>query len=177
MTNITKLQVPSGAVYDKLDLEILEAQHKYGFVRHCEQPFTLKSGIKSNVYVFGREDLTDHPDLLWLVGRKMCIVLTEKLETFSHQQVCMIGIPTAGTPFAQAASMVSFQENFTINRYTDDCGGQHEPLHICFRIMKEMTKSHGAHGGWINGKPNEFQHYVLVDNVATNGASKQEATG
>ena len=41
--------------------------------------------------------------------------------------------------------------------------------------MKEVPKDHGAHKGWINGNPNPKHSYWLVDNVATNGASKPEA--
>jgi orotate phosphoribosyltransferase len=172
-----KLELPSGGVYTAADLALLIRMNEVQFVSHSDEPFTLKSGIKSHVYVRGREDLTDHPDLLWQVGRKICQVLTDELKGIlaDHKQVCLIGIPTAGTPFAQAASMVSLSEGFTIGHHTDDCGGKHGPMNICFRVMKEMTKQHGTHGGWINGKPNPFQHYILVDNVATNGASKPEA--
>jgi orotate phosphoribosyltransferase len=171
----TQLQTPSGTVFVKQDLLLLQTMHEAGFVRHQKEPFRLKSGVMSQVYVFGREDLTDNPKLLRMVGEKICQVLTKRLRVSPHLQVCLIGIPTAGTPFAQAASMVSYSEGYPINRYHEDCGGDRGTLDLCFRIMKEVTKAHGAHGGWINGKPNEGQSYVLVDNVATNGASKPEA--
>jgi orotate phosphoribosyltransferase len=171
------LTVPSGVEYTDLDVRLLLRMREVGFVQYSDKPFTFKSGIRSNVYVYGREDLTENPDLLWMVGQKMCLVLTEQLRVPSHQQVCLIGIPTAGTPFAQAASMVSLREDFNINRYTDDCGGQHHPMPICFQIMKEKPKDYGAHKGWINGKADDqWKHYVLVDNVATNGDTKIEAT-
>lgn len=137
--------------------------HEVGFVRYSETPFLLKSGIESNVYVFGRQDLTDNPRMTWLVGEKLAdLVMNSKYE--EDKQVCLLGIPTAGTPFAQAASMASYCD------HTKQPGGHP----ICFRIMKEALKNHGATKGWINGEPRNDQSYWLIDNVATNGASKPE---
>jgi len=163
MTDITNLQVPSGVSYKPFDIELLKAMFEAGFIKHSETPFTLKSGIQSNVYVFGREDLTDNPNLEWLIGQKITRLLTETA-TPEDKQVCLIGIPTAGTPFAQTAAMVSWYLQCFVNSRP-----------VCHRIMKEVPKDHGAHKGWINGKPKPNHSYWLVDNVATNGASKLEA--
>jgi orotate phosphoribosyltransferase len=143
--------------------------HEAEFIKYSRTPFTLKSGIKSNVYVYGREDLTDNPNLEWLVGEKLCDVLVSNA-TPTDQQVCLIGIPTAGTPFAQAAAMASVANPATSLSHRQPNG---KP--ICHRIMKEVPKDHGAHKGWINGEPKLAHSYWLVDNVATNGASKPEA--
>ncbi len=159
-----QFQTPSGLWYNPFDLLVLREMHEAGFIKHSDTPFTLKSGIKSNVYVFGREDLTDSPKLEWMVGTKLCDIV-HQAATEADQQVCLIGIPTAGTPFAQAAAMVSYHDN------TKQPNGQP----VCHRIMKEQPKDHGAHKGWINGKPKPTHSYWLVDNVATNGASKPEA--
>lgn len=69
--DITKLETPSGGWFDSFDLHLLKMMHDVGFIKHNDTPFTLKSGIKSNVYVFGREDLTDNPGLEWLIGSKL----------------------------------------------------------------------------------------------------------
>lgn len=57
-----KIEVPSGKVFYEEDINILRLMAEYGFVCYSKTPFKLKSGIMSNVYVFGREDLTDNPD-------------------------------------------------------------------------------------------------------------------
>ena len=65
------MKVPSGQVFSTLDLQLLPLMAKYKFIDWRDAAFKLKSGIESHVYVFGREDVTDHPDLEWLLGRKM----------------------------------------------------------------------------------------------------------
>lgn len=155
------MQVPSGAVYERQDLAILLEMAKCGFVRHSEIPIKFKSGILSNVYVFGREDLTDNPQLEWLAGAKIASIVYDN--THDTRQPCLIGIPTAGNALAQAAAMVSFQ----LHRLW---------LPIAHRVMREQLKQHGAHSTWVNGRPDlGRQQYWMVDNVATNGKSKQEA--
>ena len=73
---------------------------------------------------------------------------------------CLIGIPTAGTAFAQAAALASLGSTSI----------------ICHRIMRETLKGHGVHHAWVNGKPDSMSHcYWLIDNVATNGDSRLEA--
>lgn len=157
------MQVPSGAVYGKQDLAILLDMAKFGFVRHSETPFKLKSGVPSNVYVFGREDLTDNPQLEWHVGTKIAGIVYDN--THDARQPCLIGIPTAGNALAQAAAMVSFQ----LHRLS---------LPIAHRVMREQLKQHGAHSTWVNGRPDlKRQRYWIVDNVATDGGSKKEAAG
>jgi len=163
------MKTPSGQIYDRMDLYILDMMAKYGFIRHQEQMFKLKSGVLSHVYVFGREDVTDHPDFEWLLGRKISLCIGEN--TISEdKQPCLIGIPTAGTALAQAAAMVSFTE--AIRRPTG------ERIRICHRVMKEAQKAtHGANPTWVNGKPQPNIHtYWTVDNVVTDGGSKLEAT-
>ena len=156
------MQVPSGEVYGKQDLAILLDMAKFGFVRYSETPFKLKSGILSNVYVFGREDLTDNPQLEWLVGAKIASIVYNHTHNLDNRQPCLIGIPTAGNALAQAAAMVSFQ----LHRLS---------LPIAHRVMLEQLKQHGAHSTWVNGKPNlNRQRYWMVDNVATDGKSKLE---
>ncbi len=156
------MQVPSGRIFTADDLIILRAMVSIGFVQHREQPFTLKSGIQSNVYVFGREEMTDNPVMEVMVGEKIGRLISQ-VAVPEDREICLIGIPTAGTPFAQATAMACCNKLFVNDRP------------IVHRQMKEVTKQHGAHPGWIVGRPREDQSYWLVDNVATNGASKPEA--
>jgi orotate phosphoribosyltransferase len=160
------MQVPSGIVYTTADLDLLLEMASVGFVRHSETQFKLKSGIMSNVYVFGREDLTDHPELEWLIGRKIAQVVYGDFWTYESEQQCLIGIPTAGNALAQAAAMASVEVR---KKYSPKMPS------IAHRIMREQLKQHGAHQGWVNGRPDARQHYWLVDNVATDGQSKLEA--
>jgi orotate phosphoribosyltransferase len=156
------MKVPSGRVFTELDLTIFRLMVECGFIKQQKEPVTLKSGIPSHVYVFGREDITDHPDLEWLIGRKIALVVQENSSPTGGQP-CLIGIPTAGTAIAQAASMVSYAEKIFINGH-----------YICHRVMKEALKSHGTHPAWVNGSPQPSHDYWDVDNVVTDGASKIE---
>lgn len=163
------MEVPSGRIFSDLDIRRLNLFARYGFIRWSESPFTLKSGVESHVYVFGREDLTDHPDLEWLVGRKIAeLVLQNAGERDDQKQQCLIGLPTAGTALAQTGAMVNWQWQ---RLWEDD-----KPPRIIHRIMREELKTHGAHPDWVNGKPETEAHtYWTIDNVVTDGSTKLEA--
>ncbi len=159
------MQVPSGRTYAPFDVEVLRRLAVYRFLAHRDQPFKLKSGIMSNVYVFGREDLTDHPDLEWLIGGRICRDIWANTQPGDRQH-CLIGFPTAGTALAQSAAMASWQLVMA---------GGAEGSVICHRVMREALKSHGAHPSWVNGDPDPERHtYWGVDNVATDGQTKIE---
>ena len=158
------MQVSSGVTFDKLDVQIITDMAEYGFVRYSEEPFKLKSGILSHVYVFGREDLTDHPELEWSLGKKIAQAVVQHHQP-DDRLPCLIGIPTAGTALAQAAAMVSWKERIL----TPDGHW------LCHRIMREALKEHGAHRKWVNGDPSDLYTFWTVDNVVTDGASKFEA--
>ncbi len=159
------MQVPSGREFDRADLDIVRRMGEVGLVEYRDEPFTLVSGIQSHVYVNGRQDLTDHPDLVWKVGRKLAEVVYEHTHGHIWAQ-CLIGVPVVGRTFAQAASMASVQLR----------GESHERLlPIFFRVMRESKKQHGAHQKWIEGDYTPSHRYWLVDNVATNGESKLKA--
>ena len=159
------MQVPSGREFDRADLDIVRRMGEVGLVEHRDEPFRLVSGVESHVYVNGRQDLTDHPDLVWKVGRKLAEVVYG--ETHGHIWAqCLIGVPVVGRTFAQAASMASVQLR----------GESPERLlPISFRVMREQKKQHGGHQKWIEGDCNFSHRYWLVDNVATNGENKLKA--
>ena len=153
---------------DTLDTRIFQKFGQYNVVRWSDERISLRSGGESHVYVSGREDFTDHPDLLEFLGLKMAVLVSEQ-SMDTNRQPCCIGIPTAGPALAQAASMVSQQEKkdpYSRVRRT-----------VCFRTMREVVKSHGLHAdSWMNGVADVEHHtYWLVDNAITTGASVQEA--
>lgn len=158
------MQVPSGRYLTLFDSVVLRAMHNAGFVRRSDEPFILKSGIPSHVYVFGREDLTESPPLMSLVGTKICQLLLN--QPCTGQRHCLIGIPVAGGVLAVAGALMSNE--------SADCG-YYGPDVDC-RTMREVKKGHGAHQTWVTGKPDLERHtYWLIDNVATDGQSKIEA--
>ena len=165
------MQTPSGAVYTEADLDLLRAMHRVGFVKYSDEPFKLKSGIMSNVYVFGREDFTDNPDFADRLGRKLADVVYANI--FDERQPCLIGLPTAGTGLAAAASQASLY----MSRERPLVEMDLRPL-IAYRIMREQLKAHGSgqhRGTWVNGRPDLLRHqYWIVDNVATDGKTKIE---
>ena len=159
------MKVPSGEIFSENDIELLKLMAKYGFVRWSEEQFKLKSGIMSHVYVFGREDLTDHPELLVAVGRKISERVHKMIESSGDKrQPCLIGIPIAGIPLATAGSLY------------DAVNNRNPAKGICYRIMRQKLKAHGAHHNWIDGRPDFKKHlYIAIDNVITDGGSKIEA--
>lgn len=164
------MELPSGRTLGTLDFVILELMAEYGFIRWSEQLIHFSS-VDSHVYVGGREDFTDHPDLQWALGRKIArLVLANAHVRQDQKQQCLIGIPTAGTPLAQAAVMV----DFSIRRESSD--NAREKPRIIYRIMREALKAHGVHPDWVNGKADPLKHtYWTVDNTVTNGRSKLDA--
>lgn len=165
---VGSLDVPSGKVFNRLDLKIAMAMARHDSVEVLEKSIFGVSGIELQSYVHLREDLTDHADFLWLVGRKLAQFfsrLAETAEIFQQaasegKQLCLIGVPVAGIPLAQAASMVSQGESV----YFGD-----QP--ICFRLMRQELKKHGADKAWINGRPGKHHFYCLIDNAITTGTS------
>jgi len=149
--------------YEK-DLRLVRQMAQHGFIRHVDTPFRLNSGIESRVYVFGREDMTDNPAFEHAAGQAIANAVWGAMRdmTGGLRQSCLIGIPTAGTAFAQATAMASLGSTSV----------------VCHRIMRETPKDHGAkeHQRWVNGKPDPDKHcYWLVDNVVTSGKSMLEA--
>jgi len=162
------MQVPSGRRLSREDTKLLRLMAEYGFVRHSETPFKLKSGVMSHVYVFGRDDLTDNPELEYAVGLRIADTIVDEIDTTGDtRKSVLIGLPTAGTPLAQAAAMVQrFRQMNTMRDL---------PV-IAHRIMREKLKGdHGVHNTWVNGKPDLGRHlYWAVDNVVTDGGTKVE---
>jgi orotate phosphoribosyltransferase len=162
------MQVPSGQVYDADDMSLLYLMAEHKFVVYSDEQFTLKSKIKSHVYVLGREDMTDNTELECLVGLKVARIVYGHTDVDETRRQILIGIPTAGNAIAQAGAMMSLQALKQHGIWT------RQP--IGHRIMREQLKQYGAHQTWVNGKPDLENHrYWMVDNVATDGKTKLEA--
>lgn len=159
------MKVPSGEIFSDEDIELLKLMAKHGFVSWNEEPIKLKSGVMSHVYIRGREDLTDHPDLLVAVGRKVSEKVHHMMERDNDKrQPCLIGIPVAGIPLATAGSLFDATHSKNLTQA------------ICYRIMRQKIKEHGANHNWVDGKPDFEKHrYIAIDNVITDGGSKFEA--
>lgn len=134
-----------------------------GFITHdSDRSFRLHSRIDSHVYVHGRQETTEHPGFLALIGRKIANAIWAECGCGrDNRQPCAIGVPDAATPLAVAASVVSFLER----------RGRRGSW-IASRVMHKQQKHHGAHRRWVDGEPNHERHtYFLLDNTITSGRS------
>ena len=159
----SQMKVPSGREFDSYDVRFVQFAVQYGLIRgHMKPVFGTRSGEKTRVYVGGRNDLTDHPDFEWLVGRVIAAcVLEDAQKREDTKQQCLIGIPTAGTPLAQAAATVSYHFH-----------GRVHPPRIIHRVMRETLKTHAMHFGWMNGEPDSGHSYGVGDNTVHDADSK-----
>lgn len=137
---------------------------RYGMLVWTDEPFTLKSGVPSNIYFHGREDVTDNRQLMVKCGQKLGQILGEQIGTSAKQPI-LIGVPTAANGFA--ASITHWRRNaFGV----PEAG---------FRVMREVQKEHGAtghKGHWVNGRPDIAAHdYATIENVVTSGGSLRQA--
>lgn len=158
------MEAPSGRILMREDLELIQEMYHCGFVRYLDKPVILSSGKESFFYIGGREDLTDNPRFSWLVGRKVAqTICCSYHQLSSRRPVCAIGIPTAGTSIAMAASLVSFGEHSRTG---------YGP--ISYRIMREKKKYYGSGvNHWVNGQYDPKYIYWFIDNVVTDGETKR----
>ncbi|MDO8577445.1 MAG: hypothetical protein Q7R55_01070 [Candidatus Wildermuthbacteria bacterium] len=150
------MKVQSGREFDSYDVRFVQLAVNYGFVRGNREPiFGTRAGSMTRVYIGGREDFTEHPDLQWLTGRIIASRIWEDAHSREDlKQQCLIGIPTVGTPLAQAAAMASY-------RLQED----NKPPRIIHHVMRESLKTHGMHHGWMNGRHDSNHTYWLLDNT------------
>ncbi len=154
------MQAPSGKIFTNYEVGLVRTMNRYGTLRYQNEPFTLQSGIKSYIYVGCREDITDHPDLEWMIGMEIAkLVNSHASKEKDSKTQCLIGVPSAGNVLAQAAAMAGAQAR---NSYRG----------FCHRIMRAQLKQYGVHTTWVDGKPMPLEHsYWLVDNALTTGGS------
>jgi len=108
--------------------------------------FTLKSGIKSPVYVDFRVTISN-PSLLKEIGQ----VLAEKAHEIGCDRLC--AIPYAGLPLGVATSIEG---------------------NIPLVYSRKEAKTYGT-GKLIEGKFEETDKILVIDDIVTDGASKIEA--
>lgn len=156
MLNIPKdirFDTPSGRRYDYDDLFLIRELAKNDSFAWSNEEVRFNSGFKCNVYLRMRNDLTENIPLLCQVGARIKSFVL-RLKRTHGPQFCLIGIPTAGTPIAQAAARESY-----------------DPYHmlesrICFRQLRtELKANHGKDNLWA-GRPELERHsYVTIENV------------
>ena len=108
--------------------------------------FTLKSGIKSPVYVEFRVTISN-PSLLKEIGK----VLADKAREIGCDRLC--AIPYAGLPLGVATSIEG---------------------NIPLVYSRKEIKTYGT-GKLIEGKFEETDKILVIDDIVTDGASKIEA--
>jgi orotate phosphoribosyltransferase len=158
------MKVPSGATYHNVDLNLMTALARVLFITWSDEPRTLASGLKSHVYVQGREDLTENPDVMELVCHKI-LHDTKKIMDAADDPRCprFIGIPHVAYGWTPALVMVDNHERIT-GRVTTNS------------IMRSALKGHSERRGkWLAGKPDKLKFRDIVfDNVVTSNGSMEE---
>jgi len=158
------ITAPSGKVFNPDEISLITALGNIGFIRYNAQPYMLKSKVESHVYVYGREELTANPHVLWSIGREICYLIRDVMDSERDgRRACLIGLPTAGTPLAEAAALVDFNEHIT-RRDT-----------LFYQMRSVLKGDHGVHNTWLVGKVDTKKHRVFrSDNVVTDGGTKFE---
>ena len=148
---------PSGRELGPRDLTILELLFRIGSITREEVPVTLSGGSVSHFYARLRKELGKDPPVSLMLGEYLADFV-RKLPTLCGPQYNLIGIPNAGRPLAQAASLADASRRpFT-------------PV-ICFTDMRsELKEGHGVDGSMWAGIP-ELDHYTYctVENASTTG--------
>lgn len=162
-------KAPSGCTLSPYFLTLLSKLEKNGTIAWSDTEVTFNSGFRSHVYFRARNDLSHNMPLLMEVAThaKEFVV---GLENTHGPQKCLIGIPTAGTQFAQAIADLSF---FDI--WNDGQLLRHPDSHICFSTMRSVIKNHGKDNMWV-GTPHLEKHtYITFENVVSTAKAMLEA--
>lgn len=159
------IDVPSGRKFTAQDLQIVEALAFIKFIEWTEEPFPLTPKSESRIYVMGRQELASHPDVGWLLGRKLARLVRSETRPTDERQPCLLGIPIAGNTFAAATSFVSCGENITTP------AGQL----VAYRLVRETPKRdrhNPKQEYYAVGRPQCTQRYWWIDNTVTDGDMK-----
>jgi len=145
--------------------ELIRHIARISMVQWSEEPVTFVSGIKSRVYVSGREELTGDTDALFVIGSAIAhaaFMNMDPVNLTARKKLILIGIPTAGTPLAVAASLA--------------WRAVMSDIRMGSRTMRTEIKAYGRaeNRRWVDGEPRDDELYYTVDNVITDGQTKLE---
>jgi len=162
---------PSGRMLSEKDLALLVALERNGTIAWSDKEIEFNSGFLSHVYFRARNDLSHNMPLLMRVATQAKEYVAA-LENTHGPQKCLIGIPTAGTQFAQAIADLSYFEasndGYLLSRP--------ESL-ICFSTMRSVLKDHGKDNMWV-GKPDLTKHtHITFENVVSTAKAMLQAFG
>ncbi len=152
-----KFRAPSGQILDYYDLFLIQEMEANRTIEWSDKEVTFNSGFQCNVYLRMRSDLTHNVPLLLRAGHQIKKTILGLRPTHGPK-FCLIGIPTAGTPLAQAAAMASFDPQRQLTST------------ICFRQLRsELKKGHGKTADTMWAGPPELEHYspATVENVVS----------
>lgn len=157
-----RLIVPSGRMYSEFDLNLIRELDRVKTIAWGTE-YPLNSGIKTRLYLHGREDWSENPALYVLVARKLLTTI-EQCARGDHRTICLIGVPDVGNVLAMAAMMANAQGGWISRR-------------VEFRFMRKNRKlDHSADGAWVTGKPDITRHrYIVIENTLTSGSSTLNA--
>lgn len=125
---MTTMDVPSGRVFRQPDLDLVRLMAEHGFIRWLDERVPVSSGLRFRLYVSGRDEVTDHPELQWQLGRRLMNTVWDSFEGVSlgGLRPCLIGVPMAGTTLAHAAALADHREWHVAGR---------QQLPICHRVI------------------------------------------
>jgi orotate phosphoribosyltransferase len=150
-----RMQLPSGRMYGPRHLAHVRRFVQYETIRWGAE-IRLSSGARSHLYVNGREDITEHTDLLDEIGNDIWMAAKHSFlerTRFSVSRIGFLGIESAGIPLAVSAA-----------RYP-------QPGLNLSRILHKNRKTYGPHHGYVNGTVTEDVRWVTVDNALASGNS------
>jgi orotate phosphoribosyltransferase len=146
---------PSGQTYRYEDLFLIREMAKNRSIAWSQDEVTFNSGFKSHVYVRMRNDLTHNAALLHRVGVQLKNFVLGLKNTHGPNK-CLIGIPAAGTPLAQAAAREAYDPYHDLE------------ARICSRQLRSMLKKgHGKGEDNMWAGPPELERYspITIENV------------
>lgn len=162
---MSPILLPSKRFFYASDRALLEKMLACGFITYVPDGVTFKAGARSRVYIGGREDVTDHPDLLSMLAHRITSLIWQQPNPMARQP-CLIGLPEAGKTLAVATATASADPLWR---------GQDRPLIAC-RNLRTGRKSYGRQQAWVDGMPDyDHQTYYLLDNTVTSGSTIKAA--
>src|SRR3989338_3471351 len=93
--------------------QYIDAIYKTGALLIREEPFTLRSGIKSHIYIDHRKFLTNH-QYLKLVSNLFFLILKQKLQDFTF-----VGVDSLTSPLLGGSLCALMDKNIVLIKETE----------------------------------------------------------